>query len=293
MWPPVADRPGLRLIAGTILLLLLLVGTVVLAGGWHVNRTYRHVVVKVWNLDDSAQVFVNCELVRTVEPRPGSARIDLGWLSPDDRIYLSSRNEYGDAAWAFRIISNGRVVFRDHRGRAGTAGVPAAEHAVVMAQSLTADGDPLGELGCVSPLDVAPRLHDYKRSDDEAGVPWADGSRSRWKAATYPFAILTAARGWTFALLAIAGYLGAASLPPVRRWVRKNWKIGGLIAVFLFLLELTLLVGVGGILLGAQLLGIVLLLISIWLLLTAGGTHLGSYGWGPPQELNPEPPKAP
>jgi hypothetical protein len=253
-----------NVVVGVALLLVLVAGLGLIAAGWHIRQTYRHVVVEMSNLDDSGQVAVNCQLAGEVGPRPNYARVDLGWLDPNDRVYLSSRNELGDAAWGFVAESNGRKFFDGHRGDAGTAGIPADDHAVTMAEGFTAAGDPLGTVGCQPPLGVSPTLAKYRQADDDADVAWAQQSTPQWSARTFPFAAIDGASRWALAVLAVVGIAAAAATPSLRHWIREHWKIGGLIAIVGIALELRALLGTGGVLVVVQLIGVALLIAACW-----------------------------
>jgi hypothetical protein len=269
------DRWSRSLLIGMGLLAVLALGFVMLAASWHIDRAYRHLVVEVNNINDIGRVNVDCQRAATVSADEGPRTIDLGYLSPDDRVALSAFNEIGDSAWGFRVISNGRTVFDQERGRARAAGFPAEEHAVVMAKSITADGDMLGTIGCDPPLVVSPDLTSYSLSPDDGVVTEKKGVRQPWQAPKYPYALIKAVAAWVLPLLALIGFVAAAATPGVRTRLRRYWKISLAITATGLLLTLRREFGLDGLILSIEMLGGAALLfaaaVNIWVGLVVGG----------------------
>ncbi len=270
------DRWRIRLSLGVGLLAVFTLGMLVLVAAWHIDRAYRHVVIEVYNVNDVARVNVDCHRAMTVSADDGPQTIDLGYLSPDDRIALSAFNEIGDASWGFRVVSNGRTVFDKERGRARAAGFPAAEYAVVMAKSITADGDMLGTIGCDPPLVVSPDLVSYRRSADNLTVSREQGVRQPWQPPASPYALMETMADWSLPLLGLIGLAVALVTPEVRALVRRHWKISLAIAILGLLLNLWQQFGLDGLVLSVELFGGVALLlfaaaVNIWVGLVRGG----------------------
>lgn len=273
------DRRRRSLIFGGALLGVFAVGMLLLAAAWHIDRAYRHVVVEVHNVNDVGWVNVNCQRVVSVSSDDSPRTIDLGYLSPDDRVSLSGFNEIGDAAWGFRVISNGHTVFDRERGRAQAAGFPADEHAVVMAESLTADGDMLGMIGCDPLLLVSPELVSYQRSPDNPAGDGEEGVREQWRSPDFPYALIEGVADWVLPVLALIGFAVALATPEVRALVRRHWKISLIslaIALAGLLLNLWRQFGLDGLILSVELFGGVGLLlfaavVNIWVGLVLGG----------------------
>lgn len=253
-------RAWQRLVGGGLVGLLVLAIAALLAN-WHVERAYRHVVVEVFNVNDVVRVSVNCERALAVPASAGPERIDLGWLSPDDRVSISDFNETGNAAWGVRIISNGEVEFEQQRGQANLAGFRAGEYAVVMAQSFTAAGDPLGAIGCGPPLLVA-GLPNYQRSPDDHKVETTDGARDRWQSPTFPFALIGFSADWSLLVLAVAGFVAAIGVAQVRDLIRRHWRLSLLVAFLNLIFNLWRQFGVEGLLLCGEGVGVILLLLT-------------------------------
>lgn len=256
-----ADAKGA--LVGAAFLGIAILGGFALLADWHVDRAYRHVVVEAFNINDVARISVNCQRAETVEASPGKERVDLGWLDPDDRVSISTYNESGDAAWGYRILISGHAkpAFEGSRGQADAAGFPADEFSVVMAKSFTAGGDPLGTVGCDQALE-ADGLPGYVKLPDDTDVQTVDGVRELWQPRTSPFAAIEAAATLALPLMALAGFIAAASTAGVRRLIRAHWQVSLAIAIVGLLFNFLQSYGLDGLLLFVEGGGVVLLLFS-------------------------------
>lgn len=114
----------------------------------------HHVVVDVYNIDNYAQVFVNCVQHRRMLQDGDRATLDLGWLPPQDLITLQARNREGSYSWGFKLRVDGRVIAVDARGTAGPDGVGADngrvgyEHGITHRRTYNAAGYLVGDFGC-------------------------------------------------------------------------------------------------------------------------------------------------
>jgi hypothetical protein len=149
----------------------------------------RHVEVHVYNLNDYAQVFVDCRQAVAVRRTGDEATIDLGWLDPDALITLQARNGTGDSSWGFTVKVNGRQVLTDADGRVGAlpARVDGAlrTEQVTHKHTITAAGHDVGDIGC---QDAVPAMSEARRTSDamfDATGEWLTAStwlsdRLRW-----------------------------------------------------------------------------------------------------------------
>jgi hypothetical protein len=149
-------NPRGRLTIAIAALGLLSVCLVVMGIGSGARALRRHIVVRVFNTNDYAQVFVNCRQAVAVLRAGDEATVDLGWLAPDDRVTLQARNGAGDSSWGFVVRVDGRDILRDVDGRvgglrAGGAGALLREH-LTHVRTLTAAGHDVGEVGCQDAL---------------------------------------------------------------------------------------------------------------------------------------------
>jgi|ERR1051326_8677475 hypothetical protein len=149
----------------------LAVGLVI--GRAYIRGAYRHVTVRVFNVDSSERVFVNCEQAAELQPGDNERTVDLGWLDPADRVTMTATSGRGDVAWGFHAISDGEELFLHQRGQANVDGFAADPYVVVMAKTFTAGRDRLGTVGCEKRGTVDPALVGYHMSPDELDAPLA------------------------------------------------------------------------------------------------------------------------
>jgi hypothetical protein len=247
-------------LAASLLLGLFLFGVVVLIADWYVGAAYRHVVVDVSNVDDRARIDVNCRRALSLAAGEGTRSVDLGWLGPEDRIYLSEYNERGGAAWGFRV-SNGRVVRSFGDGHAGVTGQGAAPFGVAMAELLTANGDRIGMVGCSPPGLVTDLVAGYQQSPDARVVSKREEEAPLWDPPRFPFALIEGLASLV-PVLALIGFLAAASIARVRDLIRRHRVASGAFAVLNLLISLTKDPGPQALLLWFEIIGMALLLVS-------------------------------
>jgi hypothetical protein len=247
-------------LAAAFLLGLFLFAVAVLIADWYVGAAYRHVVVEVSNVDDIARVDVNCERALSLAADEGTGTADLGWLDPEDRVYLSEYNKRGGAAWGFRVTGGKEVVSYNH-GHAGVTGQGAGAYGVGMAKLLTANGNRIGTIGCSPPGLVADSVVSYQQSPDARMVSKQAGEAPLWDPPRFPFALI-AGLADLMPLFALTGFIVVASIARVRKLIRRHWRIS------LFVGALNLLRGIltgGGpeaLLICFEGIGLILLLVS-------------------------------
>ncbi|MDX6697750.1 MAG: hypothetical protein QOE65_1147 [Solirubrobacteraceae bacterium] len=124
-----------------------------LAADYVGRQARRHVVVTLSNVNDAAQVFVNCRLAGTVlTPGKAGKTFDLGWFRPDDLVTLQARNITGDYAWGFAVVVDGKERLNDHKGTVGQdaadGGAVAHQHGITHVRTVTAGGRSVARAGC-------------------------------------------------------------------------------------------------------------------------------------------------
>lgn len=217
----IAESTGAKLVA-VVLLGLFLLAAAALIADWYVGVAYRHVVVNVSNVDDTARVDVNCRRALSLVAGEGAETVDLGWLRPEDRVYLSDYNERGAAAWGFEV-SNGKVVRRYSDGHAGVTGQGADPYGVAMAQLVTAEGDRIGTVGCDPPGLVSSSLQNYQQSPDALQVSRRDEEAPLWDPPRFPFALIEGLAGLLPLPLAAIGWAVAFLVVRRRGWAARHY----------------------------------------------------------------------
>lgn len=252
---------GASLLVLAVLVLSLASGRVVL------RHTHRHVVVEVFNIDGIAQVFANCHLAATVENDESGVRVDLGWLKPGDRVFLSATSRDASPAWGFEAGSNGKSFFETTGGDAEAPGFAAEANAVVFAKAFSAEGEYLGLLGCQPPGVVA--IQGYAWAHDDATVPKARGPHVSYRPPSDPIEQLDSAGPRSLIALALLGAAAALIAAPIRRlaWEHKGRLATGALA----------LLGAG--LFGVADLPAILSLLGILLLIALAILMLWPSGW--------------
>jgi len=255
---------GARTKLGAALLLgLFLCAMVIWLADWYVESAYKHVVVEVSNVAGIARIDVNCRRAVSFEAGDVPRREDLGWLGPEDRIYLSVYNERGAAAWGFKVIVNGEVVRNFSKGHAGVTGGATGPYKVAMAQMVTADGDRVGSIGCGLPGLVSdslatyqqvPRMRAMLKSRKPPLLP-------RWDPPRYPFALIEGLAGW-LPVLGVIGWVVALSIARVRQVIVRHRVIGSAVVALELFLALSKNAGPETILIWLVSVGLSLLLVS-------------------------------
>lgn len=219
---------------GRLLLAVGLLGVALAAGREMVQRLQPHVEVEVSNVDGTVQVSVECE--QAAEIVTGEAQVlDLGWMPPDTRVFVSVLSSNHHPAWSIEVRSNGAGFFDDSRGHAKTPLAPRTEaDQIVFAQAFTAEGDELGAIGCqdvgvVSESDV-PR---YVPSPDEKKTEVASEEESPFQPRDFPYDGIEAVGRWSLPMLAVLGVIAAIATPPIRRlaWSHKGALATGALAI--------------------------------------------------------------
>jgi hypothetical protein len=260
----VTNQVRLRLVA-VALLLAFTVGVASIVARAYVIHSYKHVVVRIFNVNDVARLSVNCHMAKVVMSSRATD-VDLGWLDPGDDIYLSAFNRDGGAAWGFRIEINGERLVGGRHGSADSVGLDAHERSLVMARGYGANGKALGTVGCSAPLTVSPHLTEYRRVPEATKA--GGGRLPRWDPPRFPFAQLDVIGRWAPLAMSILGFLAAILNPCLRGFVRKRWEWGFVIFLVLGVSAL----GLGALLLTLQLTGIALLPLVAALCLRASRT---------------------
>lgn len=235
-----SDAARAKLLAASLLCLFVFAVTAQ-AADWYGDTHHRHVTADVSNVDDSVWVHVNCRLAAIVSASEGPQRVDLGRLSPDDRIYISVYNKRGGATWNVRM-DNGNTVRTYSNGHAGVTG-RGEPFAFAMAKMLTADGDRVGTLGCVPPNLVSDSVTGYQESADADAVSKRAEEAPLWNPPTFPF-VLIEDLGGLVPFFAAAGFLAALGIGRVRRLLWGHRVVRVVFGAFeLFLAVLGLMKG--------------------------------------------------
>lgn len=247
-------------LAAAFLLGLFLFAVAVLIADWYVGAAYRHVVVEVSNVDDTARVDVNCKRALSLAADEGTRTADLGWLDPEDRVYLSEYNQRGGAAWGF-IVTGGKEVVRYNHGHAGVTGQGAGAYGVAMAKLLTANGDRVGTVGCSPPELVADSLPSYQQSPDARMVSQQREEAPLWDPPRFPFALIEGLAG-LMPVFALVGFVAVASIARVRSLIGRHWRISLFVGALNLLRGLLAGVGPEAMLICFEGIGLILLLVS-------------------------------
>jgi hypothetical protein len=213
-------REELRRPFGILLLAVLLLGLGLLLANRYVEETRRHVVVRLFQINDSAEVSVDC--LPVVLDGDGEV-LDLGYLRPDDRVYIAVHNNGGGASWGYAIYSNGELVASGERRGVGPAGYQ-AERGMVLEKAFTASGHLLGRVGCDGPRHVTRAVAHYQRSPDIGAVPILQRKEQHWSVATWPYAAIHTLGGHALLALALLGAALALLWPPLRDLIRRQRK---------------------------------------------------------------------
>lgn len=223
--------PKRRIAIGLVLLAVGSIGLALAAGRALLLQTHRHVIVEISNVDGIEQVFIDCHLAVRVESGESGGTFDLGWLQPDDRIFLSTTSIDRNPAWSFRGSSNGTALFEESRGNAELPRFAAPAHAVVFAEAFLAGGPELGEIGCQPPEIVA--VEGYARSPDDEKVAEVTEAKSSYRRPNELFDWIDAIGHRSLVALAVLGAFAAIGTPSIRRsaWSHKGRLAGGALAI--------------------------------------------------------------
>jgi hypothetical protein len=264
---------GSQIAIGFLLLAIGMVGAGVAVGREFDLHTRPHVVVKIFNVDGTVQVFVGCEQAAVVTT--GEAReLDLGRMPPDEGIFVSVISHDHNPSWDVEAFSNGDAVFEDSRGYAKVLGFEAEANAVVAAEAFTAGGHPLGSTGCQAPgLVDETEVPEYLKSPDESEAPAAKADESPYGPQHFPYDQIDAVGRWSLPALALLGVIVAFGSTPIRRLARSyRSHIGGtagvLSVVGIFLTVVTTIAL--GVLLAALTVAGIALLFAVSLILLFG-----------------------
>jgi hypothetical protein len=274
--------PKWRIAAGAGLLTILLLGLTVAGGRWLLLETRRHVVVDISNVDGVGQVFINCHLAARVESGEPSKTAELGWLGPDDRIFLSTTSIDSTPAWSFHGTTNGGFLFEEEGGETTLSRFTTTARAVVFARAFSAAGAELGAIGCQPPdieaVEGIAAIEGYAWSPDDREVDAVADPRSSYRRPNEFYDRVDAVGGWALIALAGLGLAAAAATPTIRRaaWAHKAALAGGSLAILgTGLIEISVLLAI------LTLIGIALLLWVAFRLIGTGWIRLkGAAGTG-------------
>jgi hypothetical protein len=208
-----------------VLLGVALLGLAVAGGRWLLLETRRDVVVKIFNVDGIENVFIDCHLAIHVETGEPSRTVDLGWLKPDDRIFLSTTSIDSSPAWGFFGTANGSPLFDETRGETELPQYDATANAVVFARAFSAGGAELGAIGCQPPKLVASDAFEadgYAYSPDDEKVAEVTAARSSYRRSNGFYDAVDAIGGWSLVVLAALGAFTAFLTPSIRRFVWEH-----------------------------------------------------------------------
>lgn len=227
---------GLRSILGGALLLLAALGIGCAIGRPVIHSGHRHVSIEVFNVNSIVQVFVNCHQAGHVDRRQAEATLDLGWLKPADRVFLSATSRDRRPSYGFRGLSNERTFVDEQRGNVETLGFAAEPDAVVFAEAYLADGTYLGHVGCQSP--AVADVPGYTQSPADGDVPEVRGDKPSYDSLRSPFDQIYAAGDWSLLALGALGIVTALAIGPVRRLIWRHRDAAGAIGVLAALIAL-------------------------------------------------------
>lgn len=225
------SSPTRRIAIGLLLPAIASVGLALAAGRALLLQTHRHVVVEISNVDGIEQVFVDCHLAARVESGESGGTFDLGWLRPNDRIFLSTTSIDHNPAWGFQGHSNGTVLFEESGGDAELPRFAAPAHAVVFAKAFLASGPELGAIGC-QPAEIVV-VEGYARSPDDEAVAEVTEAESSYRRPNELYDWIDAIGQWSPVALAVLGAIAAIGTPSIRRlaWSHKGRLAGGTLAI--------------------------------------------------------------
>lgn len=224
-------------LVAALLLGLFLFAVAVWTADSYVQAAYRHVEVEVSNVDGTARIDVNCRRALTVGAGEDPQRVDLGWLGPGDRVYLSEYNERGAAAWGFTVIVNGEAI-PEFKSQAGLGGEGTGPYGVAMAQLVTASGERIGTVGCGLPGLVSTSLANYQQAPEMRAMLDHGEAPPLWDPPRSPFALIEGLAD-LLPLFAVFGFIAAISMARVRDLVFGHRIISGAVG------GLNLLIGLG------------------------------------------------
>jgi hypothetical protein len=232
--------PKRRIALGILLLAITSLGLAFAGGRWLLLETRSHVVVRISNVDGIAKIFVDCHLVARVESGGSDVTADMGWLDPDDRIFLSVTSIDSTPTWAFFGTANGDHLLSESSGNGKLSQITTTAHAVVYAKAFSADGAELGAIGCQpanlvaieGPLSTA-AIEGYAWSPDDKAVAEVTGARSSYRRPNDFYDCVDAIGGWSLVALAVLGAAAAILTPAIRRlaWSHKGRLAGGTLAI--------------------------------------------------------------
>lgn len=223
------SNPPLRIAFGGLLLALTLLGAAFAIGRPVVRHNRRHVTIEVFNNSSVVQIFVNCHEAAVVRRGQVTAIIDLGWLKPSDRVFISATSRDARPSFGFLGRSNGRRFIEVERGSVEVLGFPAEPNAVVFAKGFLGSGEPLGNTGCQPPGVVA--VPDYLQSPTDARVPAVKGDKPSYRPQRAPYDQIDAIGGWVLIPLGVLGLVTALAIEPSRRLILRHRKIAGAVGV--------------------------------------------------------------
>jgi len=221
------STPKRRIAAGMGLLAIASLGLAFAGGRWLLLETRHHVVVEISRADGIEQVFIDCHLAARVESGEPSKSVDLGWLEPDDRIFISTTSIDSSPAWDFYGTSNGGFLFHESRGSTTLPRYKATAQAVVFAQAFSAAGAKLGAIGCQAPGAVADDVVDvegYAWSPDDKEVPETTDTRSSYRRPNDFYDRVDGTGGWSLVALGVLGAVLTIAIGPTRGLIQKHWK---------------------------------------------------------------------
>jgi hypothetical protein len=232
----VLSGPKRQIAAGALLLVIILAGLGAAGGRWLLLETRRHAIVEIKNIDGVADVFLNCRLAASAETGEPVKIVDLGWLAPDDRIFISVTSTDPTPAWKFTGTSNGARLFNPKRGSAAVPTFGTTAHAVVFAEAFTAAGAELGPIGCQPPNTPAEKEFEvagYAWSPDEWNASGSGESSGHGRHSDF-YDRLDWAGGWSLIGLAALGAVAALLTPSIRNfaWSPRRSLLGAALALF-------------------------------------------------------------
>ncbi|MET0304620.1 MAG: hypothetical protein ABW196_00130 [Solirubrobacterales bacterium] len=230
------NGPKRQIAAGTLLLVIAIAGLGAAGGRWLLLETHRHVVVQIKDIDGVADVFLNCRLAASAETGEPVKTVDLGWLAPDDRIFISVTSNDPTPAWKFTGTSNGARLFHPKRGSAAVPTFGTTAHALVFAEAFTAAGAELGPVGCQPPNTPAEKefeLTGYAWSPDEWNASGSGESSGNGRHNGF-YDRVDWVGGWSLIGLAVLGAIAALLTPSIRNfaWSPRHSLLGAAIALF-------------------------------------------------------------
>lgn len=202
-----------------------------------VRLSLRHVVVDTFDVGSAEQVFIDCEQAAAFSPQEQHGSSDLGWMSPEERIYVSAMSLDQHPTWGFELTANESTSLIAGRAPAEALESSTEEDALVFARALTAGGDRLGRLGCQKPGVVADEFRGYVQAPEDDGVQRAKESESPYRGRHAPYDQIDSFGRWSLTMLAVIGFLATVGTGPVRRflWSEMGAIITGLAVLATFI----------------------------------------------------------